>query len=193
MLTLKIKTQCVAGARANKVPWCVNRGIRYKSREIMLLCCKAPVRLQVEYWVPCWTGKWNKKNTTNPNRLFWSLEGRKRAKTYLRIRMFVLWERIWTQCVLSLTRHEVQEELITVGKCFLGPCCDLGGRNMQNAAELWCEQLWWPCVYCKFMMCIKREFLLSTPRRHLINTSWSDCSRQCWHLKAKISYCCWFQ
>lgn len=85
----------------------------------------------------------------------------------------------------SLTRHQVQEELIMVSKCLPGPCWDLGGRRMQNAAVPWSEQLWWPCVCCKFMMCIKKEFLFNTARMHLINTNGSDCSRRCWHLKAK--------
>lgn len=137
----------------------------------MLLWFKALVNLQVEYYVPCWT--WRQKNPKQIGYFDPWAVGRGQ-KAYLRVRMFVLWKKIEQLYMLILIRHQVQEELIMVSKCLLETCWDLGVRCMQNAAALWNEQLWWLYVYCKFMMCIRKELLFNTARVHLINTDWSD-------------------
>lgn len=62
---------------------------------------------------------------------------------------------------------------------------ELGGRCMQNTEMPWSEQPWWPCIYPKCVACIRKEFVSNAAKMHLMNTKWSGCSRQCWHLKGQ--------
>lgn len=114
VLTLEIKIQYVAGGRANKIPWRVNR-IRYKSWKIMLLCCKALVRLQVERCVPCWT--WRLKKKPSQTGCFDPWKVGRILKLIWGLECFSCERRFEQLCMLSLVRYQVWEELIMVSKC----------------------------------------------------------------------------